>query len=158
MCLCITMPHVLSVLGQLMSQRCQDKSWQANHTLCCGMKPLFQIHYPSTLAQYSFPVSSPAISFTLPAVRVAYQVSSSERVLSVPQQSTDSASPEVTSHKFTERQTLQPIHLKKLKLVFLKEKKSSFPRPPQKAKSIMKFKHSHHSNTGLHVKASKACL
>ena len=116
------------------------------------MKPLFQIHFQSTLAQYSFPVSSLAISFTLPTMRVAYQVNSSERVVSVPHQRTDSAYPEVTSHEFTERRTPKPTYL------IARKTKRSFLRPPQMAKNIMKFKHSHHLNTGLQVNASKACL
>lgn len=61
---------MLGALGQLLTQ---DKSWQANHTLCRGMKPHFQVHFQSILAQYSFPVSSLAMDFTLPTMLVACQ-------------------------------------------------------------------------------------
>lgn len=98
---CLVTINVLVMPGQILARK----------PGCCGMKPLFQIHFQSILAQYSFPVSILAISFTLPSVKVAYQVNNSERAVSVPHQRTDSAYPEVISHEFTERQTPQPTQL-----------------------------------------------
>lgn len=68
---------------------------------------------------------------------MACQENSSESVVSLPRQGTDSAYPEVTLHGFTEWQTPQPTDLS------IREMETSLLRP-QMAKSTIKFKRTHH--------------